>query len=88
MAPRCLVYGEIIMVDKQETREGPSDHLRTWRALHEVINTLNEEECFNLLEDEKKFGRRRLFLQRIYGRWSKLRDRREAKELQAMAVDQ
>jgi hypothetical protein len=58
--------------------------LRTWRTLEAAIMTLSEEACWTLLREETAGIRRRLFVQRIYGRASTLRAARETKELRAL----
>lgn len=53
----------------------------TWKTLNECIMDLNEEQCWDLLDQEKKGKKRIQFLARIYGRASKLRIQRERREL-------
>lgn len=64
-----------------------SEVLRTWRTLDVQIMSCTEEQCWQLLEEEKRGKARHLFLQRIYGRAATLRGKREAKELREAAHD-
>ena len=61
--------------------------LLTWRALDAGIISCTEEQLWELLALEKADKARRLWLQRIYGRASTLRGKREAKELLHLAKD-
>lgn len=64
-----------------------ADTLRTWRTMDAVVMTADEPTLRDLLEAEKTGKGRRLFLQRIYGRLSRVRAKREAAELKAAAKD-
>lgn len=64
-----------------------ADILRVWRTLDADIMTRTEEQCWALLEVEKTGKARRLFLQRIYGRASRLRASREIYELRRLFSD-
>lgn len=59
------------------------NYLETWATLNEHVQTLGEEELWDLLEKERKGEARTQFLIRIYGRYNKLRTIRERKELLA-----
>lgn len=66
--------------------------LRTFHTLTNALATaqvepLDEEQCWFLLEKEKAGQARMLFMQRLYGRASTLRAKREAKELRSAAHD-
>ncbi len=55
--------------------------LSSWVAMNEALKTLSEEECWELLRQEKKGQRRAQFMLRIHGRANKLRAEREKREL-------
>ena len=59
--------------------------LRVWRVMAAALDELPESDLWKLLEYEKANSKRILFMQRIYGRASTLRGKREAKELRAIA---
>jgi hypothetical protein len=64
-----------------------SEILRVYRVLDKEISNCTEQECWDLLAEEKAGRGRRLWLQRIYGRASVLRGKREAKEIREAARD-
>ena len=53
----------------------------SWRALNDVLNTLDEAEVFQLLEQERKQDKRLSILQRLHQRYNTLRVARERIEL-------
>lgn len=53
----------------------------TWATLNEALKNATEEECWALLENEKKTARRAQFMMRIHSRANKLRAARERLEL-------
>lgn len=55
--------------------------LSSWVAMNEALKTISEEECWALLEEEKKGQQRVQFMLRIHGRANKLRAERERREL-------
>lgn len=55
--------------------------LRNWQSLSELISTLTEEECWDLLKEERAGLRRIQFMLRLYGRANKLRGKRERSEI-------
>jgi len=55
--------------------------LATWHSMNAFMAEATEEEAKLLLMDELDHGRRLQFLIRIYGRFSKLRTKRERYEL-------
>lgn len=61
--------------------------LLTWRTLEPWLKRFNEEDCWAVFELEKRGRARKYFLQRIYGRASTLRAKREAREILEMARD-
>lgn len=63
-------------MDNKETNP-----LETWDTLNKAVLKLNEEELKELLKKEQKGEARTQFLNRIYGRYIKLRTIRERKEL-------
>lgn len=58
-----------------------TDPLQNWPSLIKVLSSKTEAECWALLEREKAGLRREMFLTRIFTRASRLRTRRELKEL-------
>lgn len=61
--------------------------LRVWRTMNDYVMDASEENLWGLYRYELEHKARRLFLQRLYGRASKLRAQREAKELRESARD-
>lgn len=61
--------------------------LKTWRTLEPWLMKFNEEDCWAAFNLEKNGLRRKYFLQRIYGRASTLRAKREAREIAECASD-
>lgn len=64
----------------QSAKVDYSDVLKTWRSTLAYINTASEEDVMGALHHERTHKRRPLFLNRIYGRFAKLRCDRETKE--------
>lgn len=65
----------------------PSEILRVWRTLEAVIMDMPEPQAWALFQYEKDNKGRHLFLQRLYGRASTLRARREAREISTSIKD-
>lgn len=65
-----------------------ADILRVWRTMAPQLDILSEKDMWELLEYEKTHSKRILFMQRIYGRASSLRGKREAKELRTLAENE
>lgn len=57
--------------------------LRNWHAMNRYLRSATEDECWQLLEEEKAGARRLNFLIRIYGRANKYRAVREREALLA-----
>ena len=55
--------------------------LKTWDSLNKVVRIANEEQCFQLLKEEKKGRARQTFLLRIHSRLNKVRADRERQAL-------
>lgn len=55
--------------------------LTSWSALNGALKELSEDECWKLLEKEKKDRRRVQFMLRIHSRANKLRAERERRSL-------
>ena len=56
--------------------------MRSWTELNDKLREATEKDCADMLTKEKKTKSPRLqFLLRIYGRFNKLRTRRERREL-------
>lgn len=55
--------------------------LRNWRTLMAGMTTLDEKDAYWCLQHEIANGRRPAFVDRLYGRFSKLRQLRERREL-------
>lgn len=55
--------------------------LSSWVAMNEALKTLEEKECWKLLQKEKDGRKRAQFMLRIHGRANKLRAERERREL-------
>ena len=55
--------------------------LSSWVVMNEALKTIDEKECWKLLEQEKKGQQRAQFMLRIHGRANKLRAERERREL-------
>lgn len=72
---------------EQSLTEKHAEVLRTWRTMNDAVTTGSEELLSELLEAEAQGKGRHLFIQRIYGRFSRLRAARESKELKAMIKD-
>lgn len=64
-----------------------SDALRNWSTLNDVLKTLDEDQCWKLLDEEKAGKRRAGCLLRIYGRANQLRGERERRELLGERTD-
>lgn len=58
-----------------------SDVLKNWEAVNIFMLSATEKEAAQLLEAEKVGAARLSVLMRIYGRFNKLRTRRERSEL-------
>lgn len=56
-------------------------HPYTWKTLNSALMDMNEQECWDLIEEEKKGQCRINFMLRVYGRAQKLRSQREQGEL-------
>lgn len=61
--------------------------LRVWRSLEAVVMTLGEQDLQTLYRAELAGKGRRLFLQRIYGRFSRMRALKEQAELRGGIKD-
>jgi hypothetical protein len=61
--------------------------MRVWRSLEALIMKLNETDVWNLYQFELANGGRHLFLQRLYGRFTRLRAAREVADLKAATRD-
>ena len=59
--------------------------LRTWPALNEALRLADEQLCQQLLKEELKGRRRKMFVKRIHSRLNKARADRERAELEARA---
>lgn len=59
-------------------RHGP---LKSWQELNKQIKKLGERQLHMLLSEERAGAKRPTFLTRIYGRFSKVRELRERREL-------
>ncbi len=55
--------------------------LRSWTALNNVVRTADEKTCNQLMEEELKGQKRRMFVMRIHSRMNKIRADRERSEL-------
>ena len=69
------------------TGEAVDDVLRVWATTNAFVMKATEEDLNLLLAVEKAGKARRLFLQRIYGRMTRLRAKRETDDLRAVAKD-
>ena len=67
------------IVSKDQMNQALSD----WRKMNEFIQAHTEEECWKLLKEEQKGGKRLDYLLRIYGRANKLRSTRERRAIAA-----
>lgn len=63
------------------------DDLRNWRNLRAVVMKSDEEWLQKLLKHEMATKGRKLFLQSIYGRYSKLRYKREQADIMSAAKE-
>lgn len=54
---------------------------RTWKSLNEFLSAATEDQANALLQRERAGSRRLQFMIRCYGRYNKLRQERERKEL-------
>jgi hypothetical protein len=68
-------------VSKKPFKDLKESVLRNWQSLSELISTLTEEECWDLLKEERAGLRRIQFMLRLYGRANKLRGKRERSEI-------
>lgn len=57
--------------------------LSGWMKLQEFLKLADEEQCWDLIQRERKGNKRSMFILRIYGRYNRLRADRERKELVA-----
>jgi len=55
--------------------------LASWRTLQSAVMRANEETLEDMLQEELEGRARARFLQRIYGRYKVLRDKRELEEI-------
>lgn len=67
--------------------DNPSDVVRVFRTMEVVINNLGEDDLNILMAHEKANAGRRIFLQRIYGRMTRIRAKRETAELKEATKD-
>lgn len=74
-------------VKKPSLCDKHAETLRTWRTLEEAVMQCDEPTLKELLEAEKQGKGRRLFLQRIFGRYTMVRAARETRELKAAIKD-
>ena len=58
-----------------------------WAAFNAALRSVSEQEAERLLQLERRGRRRHLYLMRLYGKWSTLRERRERHELLQTAVE-
>lgn len=63
------------------TAASKTNALRNWVSLNKVLSSLEETDCWELLRKERDGSQRPQFIQRIFARASKLRSRRELKEM-------
>lgn len=55
--------------------------LSNWKSLNAALKKLSEKQLSDLLASEKRDDKRPTFLARIYGRYSRVREMRERREL-------
>lgn len=55
--------------------------IATWRDLNEIVATLDEAGCLQLMKEEMEGLRRPAFIRRIHSRLNRVRAARERKEL-------
>jgi len=60
------------------------DVLKTWRSMDLFVREAEEEDLGLLLAHEMKTKKRRIFMTRIYGRFSKLRYNRETRNIRTV----
>jgi len=63
------------------TPEQIDEALANWRATAKCLSKADEDSTKQLLDHERNGKSRPLFLNKIYGRYSKLRAERERREL-------
>lgn len=69
-----------------KTGKMPSEILRSWTALNEALQILDEKQLVALLSIERKGKRRPTVLLRIHQRYAKVRLTREREELRRLAA--
>ena len=52
-----------------------------WHLFNATLRTVNEAQAAQLLTGERQGRRRHIYLMRLYGKWSTMRERRERREL-------
>jgi hypothetical protein len=58
-----------------------SPALSTWVGLNDAVLTMGEQECLDLIREEMRGERRKMFILRIFSRYNRLRGQRERAEL-------
>lgn len=58
-----------------------SDPLSSWKALNDAVRAMGEADCAVLLNREQRGSARKMFINRIYCRMSRVRRDREHREL-------
>jgi hypothetical protein len=59
----------------------------TWREMKKAIEKATEDQCKEILKNELNGPKRWLFVNRIYGRFCRLREQRERDEYMLKCLD-